>query len=63
MQNNKSIKTSMKSWVYVNEQHGWINTKDVEFLDIEESFSGDIMTFEYDGAEYSSKIALGSRPG
>jgi hypothetical protein len=53
----------MKSWVYVNEQHGWINTKDVEFLDIEESFSGDIMTFEYDGAEYSSKIALGSRPG
>lgn len=53
----------MKSWVYVNEQHGWINTKDVKFLDIEESFSGDVMTFEYDGVEYSSKIALGSRPG
>jgi len=51
------------SWVYVDNQYRWVNVKDTEFLNIEEGFDGDVMTFEFNGNEYSSKIILGSRPG
>ena len=30
---------------------------------IEEGFGGDVMTFEFNGNEYSSKIVFGSKPG
>ena len=51
-----------KSWVKAG-QHGWISTKEVTFLNIEEGIRGDEMTFEYFGQEYKSIVALGSRPG
>jgi hypothetical protein len=51
------------SWVYVDNQYRWVNVKDTEFLNIEEGFDGDVMTFEFNGNEYSSKIIFGSRPG
>lgn len=51
------------SWVYVDDQRRWVDVKDTEFLDIEEGFDGDVMTFEFNGNVYSSKIILGSRPG
>jgi hypothetical protein len=51
------------SWVYINDQHRWVNVKHIVLLDIEEGFDGDIMTFIFNGNEYSSKIILGSRPG
>ena len=50
------------SWVYVDNQYRWVNVKDTEFLNIEEGFGGDVMTFEFNGNEYSSKIVFGSRP-
>lgn len=51
------------SWVYINDQHRWVNVKHIVLLDIEEGFDGDVMTFIFNGNEYSSKIILGSRPG
>jgi hypothetical protein len=51
------------SWVYVDNQYRWVNVKDTEFLNIEEGFGGDVMTFEFNGNEYSSKIVFGSKPG
>lgn len=48
-------------WVKTDE--GWVNVEDVKFLDIQEGLYGDEMTFEYKGKEYTSLIALGSRPG
>jgi len=54
---------SQDSWVYVDNQYRWVNVKDTEFLNIEEGFDGDVMTFEFNGNEYSSKIISGSRPG
>lgn len=51
------------TWVYTDETYGWVNSKDTEFLNIEEGFDGDIMTFEYMENEYSSKVVIGSKPG
>lgn len=50
------------NWVKAG-QHGWISTKEVTFLNIEESFQGDVMSFQYMGQEYKSLIVQGSRPG
>lgn len=37
----------------------WISTNDVEFVDIAEDFQGyDLMTFNYKGKEYKSRVQL-----
>ena len=51
------------TWVYTDKEHGWVNVDDTEFLDIEESPHGDVMSFTFKGVNYSSKIVIGSRPG
>jgi hypothetical protein len=51
------------TWVYTNTQYGWVNVNDTRFLDIEEGPSGDVMTFEYNGEEFSSRVVIGSKPG
>ena len=47
-------------WEYkghVNVNGNWIPVDQVEFIDIEEDIRGyDLMTFRYNGVEYSSKI-------
>jgi hypothetical protein len=50
------------TWVYTNEQYGWVNVKKTEFLNIEEGLYGDIMYFEYNGERFFSKIVIGSKP-
>lgn len=50
-------------WVYTDKENGWIDAEKVEFLGIEEGLYGDVMSFEYNGRDYSSQIVFGSKPG
>jgi hypothetical protein len=49
------------SWVKAGDE--WVPVNTVLFLDVEESPQGDVMTFEYEGMQWSSLILFGSRPG
>ena len=50
--------------VWVCADGEWINQRDIdEFVDIEESLNGDLMTFIYKGKTYKSLIVIGSKPG
>lgn len=50
-----------KAWVKANDE--WVPVSAVEFVDIEESFHGDIMTFIYEGKKDWSLVVIGSKPG
>jgi hypothetical protein len=52
----------MKSWVYTNPENGWVAVEDVEFLDIESTPFGDVMTFNYDDTDFTSHVVFGSNP-
>lgn len=59
---NMDGKQKDKTWVHAG-SYGWINVARVEFVDIEESFRGfDVMTFNYFGEEYKSKVSVGNKP-
>ena len=51
------------TWVFTDKHYGWVNVEDTEFIDIEETFGGDMMHFEYNQHSYSSRIVFGSKPG
>jgi len=51
------------TWVFTDKHYGWVNVEDTEFIDIEETFAGDMMHFEYNQHSYSSRIVFGSKPG
>jgi|VirMetMinimDraft_7_1064189.scaffolds.fasta_scaffold118623_3 hypothetical protein len=57
-------KEKVKSaWVYVKKKNTWVDVDDVEFLNISENIFGhDEMNFKYKGKQYSSTIAIGSKP-
>ena len=63
MKSKVKIDNMKNSWVYTNQQYGWVNVDKTEFIDIEEGFYGDIMYFEYNGESFFSRIAIGSKPG
>jgi hypothetical protein len=55
------MKTKVDSWVKAGDK--WVSVHETEFIDIEQGPFGDVMTFEYEGAEYMSNIYFGSKPG
>ena len=58
MEENKKTKT----WVNAGD-YGWVDVSRVEFVDIEEDFRGfDVMTFNYFGEEYKSRVSIGNKP-
>lgn len=50
-------------WVSAGD-YGWVSVDEVEFLDCSEDPMGfDVMTFEYKGETFHSRVVGGSRPG
>ena len=53
----QSMKTEQQSFICYN--HEWIPLSEVEFVNIEEDFSGrDLVTFRKDGAEHNSFVIM-----
>ena len=57
MKNNELEPCEQVPFVYANGE--WIPLKSTEFLNVEEGLHGeDIVTFQYEGMTYSSKVIL-----